>query len=93
MVYEEIIAALGIGSLLSVATTYFLEKRKQIKLQIESSLQKYKEERYKSIIIQMQVIVKPDDLKYAKKFRPDYLSVDDYKNDIRAEWLNSLSFA
>lgn len=96
MVYEEIITilgALGVSGLLGASITYILDKRKQIKLQLEFSLQKYKKERYGSMIIQMQVIVKPEDLKYVKKFRPDFEKVDDYKNDIHAEWLHSLSYA
>lgn len=92
MVYEEIIAILGIvgiGGIIATSLTYIFEKRKQIKF----SEQKEKEKRYMAIVIQMRIVVEPDQMKYVKHLRPDLLALEDWKNEVRAEWFNLLLFA
>ena len=79
MVYEEIIAILGIvgiGGIIATSLTYIFEKRKQIKF----SEQKEKEKRYMAIVIQMRIVVEPDQMKYVKHLRPHLLALEDWKN-------------
>lgn len=92
MVYEELIAALsvvGIGGILATSLTYIYDKRKQLK----TSEQKEKEKRYLAIVIQMRIIVEPNQMKYVKHIRPDLKTLDDWKNEVRTEWFNLLLFA
>lgn len=92
MVYEEIIAVLGIvgiGGIIATSLTYIFEKRKQIKF----SEQEEKEKRYKALTIQMRIVVEPDQMKYVKQHRPDLKTIEDWKNEVRAEWFNLLMFA
>ena len=90
--YEEIIAILGIvgiGGIIATSLTYVYEKRKQIKF----SEQEEKEKRYKALAIQMRIVVEPENLKYVKHIRPDLKTIEDWKNEVRAEWFNLLLFA
>src|SRR3989304_8024816 len=90
--YEEIIAVLGIvgiGGIIATSLTYVYEKRKQIKF----SEQEEKEKRYKALAIQMRIVVEPENLKYVKHIRPDLVTIEDWKNEVRAEWFNLLLFA
>ena len=92
MVYEEIIAVLGlvgIGGIVATSLTYVYEKRKQIKF----SEQEEKEKRYKALAIQMRIVVEPENIKYVKRHRPDLETIEDWKNEVRAEWFNLLLFA
>lgn len=90
--YEEIVAILGVigvSGLLATSLGYFLEKRKQRKF----SEQRWKARRYKSILVQMRVILHPENIKYVKAIRPDLISISDWKNEIQEEWFNSWLFA
>ena len=92
VVYEEIIAILGIvgiGGIIATSLTYVYEKRKQIKF----SEQKEKEKRYMAIVIQMRIVVEPDQMKYVEHLRPDLKTLEDWKNEVRTEWFNLLLFA
>ncbi len=92
MVYEEIVAILGlvgIGGILATTLTYVYDKRKKIKF----SEQEEKEKRYKALTIQMRIVVEPDQQKYVKHLRPDLKNLEDWKNEIRTEWFNLLLFA
>lgn len=92
MMYEELIAilgVLGIGSLVATTLAYIFDKRKQIKL----SEQEEKEKRYKSLVQKMRIVIEPEDMKYVKEHRPDLKNVEDWKKEIQQEWFNSLLFA
>lgn len=41
----------------------------------------------------MRIVVEPDQQKYVKHIRPDLQNLDDWKNEVRAEWFNLLLFA
>jgi hypothetical protein len=49
--------------------------------------------RYKAIVLQMKVILKPDDLKYMQLHRPDLKNMEDVKNEVETELYNWLLFA
>lgn len=90
--YEEILAilgVLGVGGLLATCMTYIFEKRKHIRF----SEQEEKEKRYKKLINALRIVLEPENLKYVKEIRPDLKNVDDWKNEIRQEYFNSVLFA
>ena len=91
--YDEIIlsivAFIGSAGIIGASLTYYFDKRKQIKF----SEQKEKEKRYLAIVIQMRIVVEPDQMKYVKHLRPDLVTLEDWKNEVRAEWFNLLLFA
>lgn len=92
MVYEEIIAILGIvgiGGIIATSLTYIFEKRKQIKF----SEQEEKEKRYKAMVLHMKCLLKPTDLKYMKVQRSDLKNMEDVKNEVETGWYNFLLFA
>ncbi len=93
MVYEEIvISVLGVVGTASVVTaclTYVFDKRKEIAFRE----QEYKEMRYKAMVLQMKVLLKPDDLKYMQLHRPDLKNMQDVKNEVETELYNCLLFA
>ena len=92
MVYEEIIAVLGIvgiGGIVATSLTYVYEKRKQIKF----SEQEEKEKRFKAMVLHMKCLIKPTDLKYMKIQRPDIKTMEDVKNEVETGWYNFLLFA
>ena len=93
MVYEEILAVLGVlgvGSLVATSLTYILEKRKQVRL---SELE-LKETRYKIIIAKMGVHLNPDYLKQIH-FEPKRrdLNPKEIRKELEMEWYNSWLFA
>lgn len=90
--YEELLPILGglsVGGLMVTFLTYILEKRKQIKF----SEQQEKERRYKALILKMRIVLEPEDAKYVQPPRPELKDANDWKNEVRAEWFNSLLFA
>ncbi len=89
MVYEEIIAVLGlagIGGIVATSLTYVYEKRKQIKL----SEQQLKENRYKNILAKMCSHLNAE---YADYIRWDGKKPDNLKKELELEWFYSLVFA
>ena len=90
--YDEIIlsivAFIGSAGIIGASLTYYFDKRKQIKF----SEQKEKEKRYLAIVIQMRIVVEPDQMKYFKHLRPDLVTLEDWKNEVRAEWFNLFTF-
>ncbi|MDD5108351.1 MAG: hypothetical protein PHC29_02410 [Candidatus Omnitrophica bacterium] len=86
---SQIIVALLAG----ISGAYFqslFERKKQLKEQ-EHEL---KSKRYLSIIIQMLTILDPENgLRHASEFRPDLKNIQDFKNEVEAELLNSILFA
>ena len=92
MVYEEILTifgVVGIGGIIATSLTYVYEKRKQIKF----SLQVMKEKRYKAIVLKMQIVVEPKNIKHVLTPKPDLKNIEDWKNEVRVEWFNLLLFA
>jgi hypothetical protein len=90
--YEELLAilgVLGVGSLIATCLTYIFDKRRRIKF----NEQEYKEMRYKAIVLQMKVMLKPNDLKYMQPHRPDLKNMEDVKNEVETELYNCLLFA
>lgn len=90
MVYEEIVISIlgvvGIASIITACLTYVFDKRKKI----ASDIQEVKKERYRATILKMLVLLDPDEMKFAK--RPDLKTMDDWKKELHAEWVNALLF-
>ena len=93
MVYEEIVISVlgvvGTASIITACLTYVFDKRKKIAFR----MQRFKEMRYKAMILHMKVLLKPDDLKYMQIRRPDLRNMEDVKNEVETELFNCLLFA
>ena len=60
----------------------------------KSSLANRRErKRYLAIVIQMRIVVEPDQMKYFKHLGIKLVTLEDWKNEVRAEWFNLLLFA
>ena len=95
MVYEEIVAILGIvgiGGIVATSLTYVYEKRKQTKFRE----QELKETRYKIIIAKMGVLLDPkyiENIIFQTKKEEETINSEWVKNELEAEWFNSWLFA
>lgn len=89
MMYEELIAilgVLGIGSLVATTLTYIFDKRKRIKL----NEQQLKESRYKNILAKMCSYLNAE---YSDYIRWEGPKPANLKKELELEWFYSLVFA
>jgi hypothetical protein len=86
----SILTALGLGGIFG---TYF-QSRFQHQKEIKEDIHNLKRQRYGAILIQMLTILDPEHgLSKTQKFRPDLKSIEDFKEEVKIEMLNSVLFA
>lgn len=85
----SIISIIGIGGILSAFFTYLWQKKKELFLR-ENELKKT---RYLSILLQMYTLINPTQLEKLKPIRPDIKSMDDLKEELKTEWVNTLIYS
>lgn len=86
----SVLTALGLGGIFS---TYF-QSRFQHQKEIKEDVHNLKRQRYGAILIQMLTILDPEHgLSKTQKFRPDLINIEDFKDEVKIEMLNSVLFA
>mgnify|MGYP001203998173 CR=1 FL=1 len=86
----SVLTALGLGGIFG---TYF-QSRFQHQKEIKEDIHNLKRQRYGAILIQMLTILDPEHgLSKTQKFRPDLKNIEDFKEEVRVEMLNSVLFA
>ncbi len=86
----SVFTAVGIGGILGA----YFQSRFQHKKDLESDMHTLKRARYGAILIQMLTVLDPKvGLPKVKEIRPDLATVDDFKEEIKTELLNSVLFA
>lgn len=88
-----LLAAVGVGGVLTAVTTAYLQPKFQHKKEIEKQEHEIKFTRYKAISIQMLTVLTPDNLHKTQTFRPDLKNIEDVKEEINTEIINSFMFA
>ena len=86
----SVLTALGLGGIFG---TYF-QSRFQHQKEIKEDIHNLKRQRYGAILIQMLTILDPEHgLSKTQKFRPDLKNIEDFKEEVKIEMLNSVLFA
>ncbi len=85
----SIFSAIGFGGILGAYLQYRLQRQKEL----QEDIHRLKRERYGAILIQMLTVLSPEHLPKTQRFRPDLKNVDDFKEEVRIEMLNSVLFA
>ena len=86
-----LISALGVGGVLGAIVKYFFDKR-QLRF---SKVFKYKEARYKAIMILMWVAMNPDDYEFKQlgTHRPEIKGKTELNRELELEYHNVILFA
>ncbi|MFH0769506.1 MAG: hypothetical protein V1932_08110 [Chloroflexota bacterium] len=89
-VVVSLLAAIGLGGILGA----YFQSRFQHQKEVKEDIHQLKRQRYGAILIQMLTILDPErGLSKAQKFRPDLKDVEDFKEEVKTEMLNSVLFA
>jgi len=91
--FEFIVAlltALGFGGIFGA----YFQSRFQHQKEVKEDIHNLKRQRYGAILIQMLTILDPKHgLSKTQKFRPDLKNVEDFKEEVKIEMLNSVLYA
>ncbi len=72
----------------------YFQSRFQHQKELKSDIHELKRQRYGAILIQMLTILDPEHgLSKTQKFRPDLKNIDDFKEEVKTEMLNSVLYA
>lgn len=72
----------------------YFQSRFQHQKELKTDIHELKRARYGAILIQMLTVLDPErGLSKVKKFRPDFESVEDVKEELNTEMLNAILFA
>jgi len=72
----------------------YFQSRFQHQKELKTDIHELKRKRYGAILIQMLTVLDPErGLSKVKKFRPDFESVEDVKEELNTEMLNAILFA
>lgn len=86
----SLISAVGAGGVLGA----YFQSRFQHQKEVKADIHELKRQRYGAILIQMLTILDPEHgLSKTQRFRPDLKSVEDFKEEVKIEMLNSVLFA
>jgi|SRR3972149_7163748 len=86
----SLLAAIGFGGIVGA----YFQSRFQHQKEIQEDIHKLKRQRYGAILIQMLTILdSKHGLSKAQQFRPDLENVEDFKQEVKIEMLNSVLFA
>jgi len=86
----SLITAIGLGGIFGA----FFQSKFQHQREIKEDIHNLKRQRYGAILIQMLTIIEPEHgLIKSQKYRPDLKSIDDFKEEIKIEMLNSVLYA
>ncbi len=89
-IIASILLAVGFGAILGA----YFQARFQHQKEVKEDIHNLKRQRYGAILIQMLTIINPKrGLSKTQVFRPDLKSIDDFKEEVKTETLNSLLFA
>lgn len=85
-----LLTAVGIGGILGA----YFQSRFQRQKEVSEDIHNLKRQRYGAILIQMLTILNPKrGLSKTQAFRPDLITVDDFKEEVKTEILHSVLFA
>jgi len=92
--FIQLFAALGIGGVGGGIVGAYFQSRFQHQKEVQEDIHNLKRQRYGAILIQMLTILDPErGLIKIEKFRPDLKNIDDVKDEVKTEMLNSVLFA
>lgn len=87
--FISLIAAVGLGGILGA----YFQSRFQHQKEVKEDIHQLKRARYGAILIQMLTVLDPKHLPKMQKIRPDLASIEDVKEELKTEMLNSILFA
>lgn len=86
----SLFTAIGFGGIFGA----YFQSRFQHQKEIQEDIHKLKHKRYSSILIQMLTILDPKySLPKIQEVRPDLKNMEDFKQEVKTEMLNSVLFA
>lgn len=86
----SLVSAIGVGGVLGA----YFQSHFQHQRELKSDIHELKRQRYGAILIQMLTILDPEHgLSKTQKFRPDLKNIEDFKEEVKIEMLNSVLFA
>lgn len=86
----SILTAIGLGGIFGA----YFQSRFQHQKEVQEDIHNLKRQRYGAILIQMLTILDPEHgLSKTQKFRPDLKNIDDFKEEVKIEMLNSVLYA
>jgi len=80
---------LGLGGIFGA----YFQSRFQHQKEVKEDIHQLKRKRYGAILIQMITILDPERLSKTQAFRPDLTDIEDLKEEVKTEMLNSVLFA
>jgi len=84
-----LLTALGLGGIFGA----YFQSRFQHQKEVKEDIHQLKRKRYGAILIQMITILDPERLSKTQAFRPDLTDIEDLKEEVKTEMLNSVLFA
>jgi len=84
-----LLTALGLGGIFGA----YFQSRFQHQKEVKEDIHQLKRKRYGAILIQMITTLDPERLSKTQAFRPDLTDIEDLKEEIKTEMLNSVLFA
>ena len=84
-----LLTALGLGGIFGA----YFQSRFQHQKEVKEDIHQLKRKRYGAILIQMITTLDPERLSKTQAFRPDLTDIEDLKEEVKTEMLNSVLFA